>query len=572
GLGGETGVRALVGLDQRLLRVHVEIGGFVAEHLLIGSCGDGAQAEGPSSKHKQRRSNPSRQRRESERHGSDCDTFLLDEEEETSFVRPSSLLDGEERILGCFESNCHVQFGWMQGYRVCARCKHHFCYRHCRYRRRRPQQPTTPSSDPKATAAPPPPHDGAVEDLLCLRCARLEPQTLGHVRDHSTGYASLRNEIRSLARMRDDVTLMKLRQLSKDQHDTAQRRKKRQERMQQRADAGEVKAIESALGTVTSSVSPLIKWSSSAISEWAYAPADTICSFCARPFGYLSIDKYVCKLCDRAACEECCKYAVSLARSTVNRTAPLATEGSVRCCKQCSQVIRRREEVLHFQQKLRECEEHPLKLLYDGIASMKGSIDAALVQYFDLISSVDIMEGFAVVDELDGVWPHQRDDAAAEADEDLIDRDDVAIEWNEGDDDNDEDDDDDDNEERARRKTKSKKTKTKKSEGKAKKKAKPENEEDDEMRHLSAEQIAKRDELKKALLALLVEYQRRVSELVAYKCRSAKELLLVREVRVALWEHKNECLLPFQKTLPAPVTRSEGDHEEESDDFDEGED
>ena len=57
----------------------------------------------------------------------------------------------------------------------------------------------------------------------------------------------------------------------------------------------------------------------------------------------------------------------------------------------------------------------------------------------------------------------------------------------------------------------------------------------------------KRDELKKALLALLVEYQRRVSELVAYKCRSAKELLLVREVRVALWEHKNECLLPFQK-------------------------
>lgn len=62
----------------------------------------------------------------------------------------------------------------------------------------------------------------------------------GHVRDHSTGYASLRNEIRSLARMRDDVTLMKLRQLSKDQHDTAQRRKKRQERMQQRAEAGEV--------------------------------------------------------------------------------------------------------------------------------------------------------------------------------------------------------------------------------------------------------------------------------------------------------------------------------------------
>ncbi len=44
----------------------------------------------------------------------------------------------------------------------------------------------------------------------------------------------------------------------------------------------------------------------------------------------------------------------------------------------------------------------------------------------------------------------------------------------------------------------------------------------------------KRDELKKALLALLVEYQRRVSELVAYKCRSAKELLLVREVRVAI--------------------------------------
>ena len=65
----------------------------------------------------------------------------------------------------------------------------------------------------------------------------------------------------------------------------------------------------------------------------------------------------------------------------------------------------------------------------------------------------------------------------------------------------------------------------------------------------------KRDELKKALLALLVEYQRRVSELVAYKCRSAKELLLVREMRVALWEHKNECLLPFQKVLP-PAFRS----------------
>lgn len=171
----------------------------------------------------------------------------------------------------------------------------------------------------------------------------------------------------------------------------------------------------------------------------------------------------------------------------------MAAEGSVRCCKQCSQVIRRREEVLHFQQKLRECEEHPLKLLYDGIASMKGSIDAALVQYFDLISSVDIMDGFAVVDELDGAWPHQRDDAAAEADEDLIDRDDVAIEWNEGGGDDDEDDDDDD-EARARRKTKSKKTKTKKSEGKAKKKAKPEKEEedDDEMRHLSAEQIVVR--------------------------------------------------------------------------------
>ncbi len=61
--------------------------------------------------------------------------------------------------------------------------------------------------------------------------------------------------------------------------------------------------------------------------------------------------------------------------------------------------------------------------------------------------------------------------------------------------------------------------------------------------------------MKKALLALLVEYQRRVSELVAYKCRSAKELLLVREVRVALWEHKNECLLPFQKVLP-PTFRS----------------
>jgi hypothetical protein len=95
-----------------------------SSEVVVPHRGDGAQAEGPSSKHKQRRSNPSRQRRESERRGSDCDTFLMDEEEETSFVRPSSLLDGEERILGCFESNCHVQFGWMQGYRVCARCAH----------------------------------------------------------------------------------------------------------------------------------------------------------------------------------------------------------------------------------------------------------------------------------------------------------------------------------------------------------------------------------------------------------------------------------------------------------------
>jgi hypothetical protein len=41
--------------------------------------------------------------------------------------------------------------------------------------------------------------------------------------------------------MRDDVTLMKLRQLSKDQHESVQRKKMRQERLQQRTEAGEVR-------------------------------------------------------------------------------------------------------------------------------------------------------------------------------------------------------------------------------------------------------------------------------------------------------------------------------------------
>jgi len=34
------------------------------------------------------------------------------------------------------------------------------------------------------------------------------------------------------------------------------------------------------------------------------------------------LEKYVCKLCKRAACEECCKYEVSLGRSTVNNKVP----------------------------------------------------------------------------------------------------------------------------------------------------------------------------------------------------------------------------------------------------------
>ncbi len=31
------------------------------------------------------------------------------------------LLDGEEKILGCFEFNCNKKFGWMTGYRLCGR-------------------------------------------------------------------------------------------------------------------------------------------------------------------------------------------------------------------------------------------------------------------------------------------------------------------------------------------------------------------------------------------------------------------------------------------------------------------
>jgi hypothetical protein len=165
----------------------------------------------------------------------------------------------------------------------------------------------------------------------------------------------------------------------------------------------------------------------------------------------------------------------------------VSVEGNVRCCRQCSQVIRRKEEVLQFQQKLRECEEYPLKLLYDSIASMKGTIDSALKRYFDLISSVDIMDGFEVVDELDDPWSNQRGSTAEEEDdEDLVKRDDVAIEWNDGDSDDDHDDDEDETKKKKTRNNKHKKNKVK---AKAKAKKESVEEDDDEMRHLTAEQI-----------------------------------------------------------------------------------
>jgi len=445
-----------------------------------------------------------RQQPAQEEEGADPTHSRLDESS------PAFLLDGEEKILGCFESNCSVQFGWLQGYRRCARCRRHFCYRHCRYRRPR-------ASSAASQPAPP-------DDYACLKCARLEPQTVGHTLDRTAAFLEMRST-RKRQGIEEEGLIQELQRLSRELYETQERKKKRQERFQQRAEAGEVKPIESALGTMTSSVSPLIKWSTSAISDWAQAPSDKSCFLCQRPFGYLAmLEKYVCKLCKRAACEECCKYEVSLGRSTVNNKVPLSVTGFVRCCKPCSQVICKREEILQFKQKLKRSREDPLKLLYDGITTIKSEIDQKLKQYFDLISSVDIMDGFEVVDELES--------EKQVCEEENCDRwKDVEIEWAEEND------------------WTKKKTKTKqKKKDRVHKKTKGRNTED-EMKHLSDAQIAMRDVLKKEVMELLEQYQEQVRGLMSFHCRSVKESCLVRAVRIALWEHKNDCLPSFQKTL-----------------------
>jgi len=167
---------------------------------------------------------------------------------------------------------------------------------------------------------------------------------------------------------------------------------------------------------------------------------------------------------------------------------PVSVTGFVRCCKPCSQVICKREEILQFKQKLKRSREDPLKLLYDGITTIKSEIDQKLKQYFDLISSVDIMDGFEVVDELESekqgavvlllqlvecILKNKQTNKQKVCEEENCDRwKDVEIEWAEEND------------------WTKKKTKTKqKKKDRVHKKTKGRNTED-EMKHLSDAQIA----------------------------------------------------------------------------------
>ncbi len=130
---------------------------------------------------------------------------------------------------------------------------------------------------------------------------------------------------------------------------------------------------------------------------------------------------------------------------------PLASvTGSVRCCKDCSRVIVKREEALYFHQRKKDAQQSTLSVLYESLFNMKRTIDATLTQYFDTLGAVNMMHDFEVLEE-DGapssIGLRHKDkddkdgDGSGSGGED--DEEDVCIEWNEP---GSEDDDDDESE------------------------------------------------------------------------------------------------------------------------------
>ncbi len=49
------------------------------------------------------------------------------------------------------------------------------------------------------------------------------------------------------------------------------------------------------------------------------------------------------------------------------------------------------------------------------------------------------------------------------------------------------------------------------------------------------------------MVAMLLNYQRVVKEVMAYKPKTRKEAEMVFNIKQAMWDYQNENLIPFQK-------------------------
>ncbi len=110
--------------------------------------------------------------------------------------------------------------------------------------------------------------------------------------------------------------------------------------------------------------------------------------------------------------------------------------GSVRCCKECSRVIVKREETLYFHQHKKDAQQSPLSVLYESLFNLKRTIDATLSQYFDTLGVVNMMHDFEVLEEDGapssiGLRHKDKDDEDGDGSGSGDDEEDVCIEWNE---------------------------------------------------------------------------------------------------------------------------------------------
>ncbi|KAL6073906.1 carboxypeptidase Y-deficient [Balamuthia mandrillaris] len=522
-----------------------------------------------------------------------------------------SLLSREEVALGCFEPGCQQLFGWRTGTRICGRCQRHFCEKHCRWRRKLPFTVPHSPQGKEETRSTPSSRTSFLLSYVCARCCEEldylqrgggEGWFLGKTRDHTTEFLARRQSKHGKNRDRTRFILRRLAKLSQEKHEkqhsnatssllstsfssssssssshkSTNNSKKNSNlssddtewvlvesgeeeyqypTFQHYTNPSAASVVDMLNTTMSQVVVPWVQAATEAVAEWASMPATPVCVFCRYQFQSVMEAKYQCKLCRRVGCCNCCRFAVTLARCAINPKAPASVDGSVITCIECSQLIKNREASLAFHTKKKAAPQHPFKLLYDSVFSIKAEIDYQLRLYFGVRTSMDVLEGFEVLEEESGrkksTGRHRqktRDALEHQSNSKAIDPvDDVVVEWW----------DEEENEAEVHRSGSDRPD-----EGEI-------GDDDEEEEDVANDLSESYDELKKQyhtlqkkIVGMLVSYHKAVNEIMTYEKRfpnlSSRERLLIYHVKTALWEYKNDSFLPFSKTLPKPQsTKSE---------------